>query len=90
MNHIFFFFRRHLKNVNTNQRMQLKDNVQRSDAAQRTDAEKLGIAVSRVNADNIDENAWLVCNKVWMLLENPTNDNDDNQLNERLTNIQVN
>lgn len=87
MNHISFS--RHLKNVNANQKMLLKDNVQRS-STQSTDAEKIGIAVSRVNADNIDENAWLVCNKVWTLLENPTNENDDNRLNERLTDIQVN
>lgn len=78
-----------MKNVNANHKMLLKDNVQRS-SSQSTDAEKLGAAVSRANADNIDENAWLVCNKVWTLLESPTNDNDDNQLNERLTDIQVN
>lgn len=88
MNHIYFPSR-HLKNINANQRMLLKDNVQRS-PSQSLDAEKLGIAASRVNADNIDENAWMVCNKVWTLLENPTNDNDDNQLNKRLTDIQVN
>lgn len=78
-----------MKNVNANQRMLLEGNVRRS-PSQSKDTEKLGIAMSRVNADNIDENAWLVCNKIWMLLENPTNDNDDNQMNERLTDIQVN
>lgn len=45
--------------------------------------------MKKVNEDNIDEDAWYVCNKVWKILEESPNFNDEERLNERLANIQV-
>lgn len=44
--------------------------------------------VQKVMADNIDEGAWYVCNKVWELLETPIV-NDELPLKERLADVQV-
>lgn len=44
--------------------------------------------VQKVKANNIDEGAWYVCNKVWELLEVPIV-HDELPLKERLADIQV-
>lgn len=54
------------------------------------DKENKSIDVYKVIADDIDEGAWYVCNKVWNLLDCPINESNDLSLNERLADIQVN
>lgn len=54
------------------------------------DKENKSIDVHKVIADDIDEGAWYVCNKVWNLLDCPVNESNDLSLNERLADIQVN
>lgn len=81
-------FRRQLKLSNTNQRkQQLKENAQRSPSSLDTD-DRFN-EMKKVNPNNIDENAFYVCDKVWRLLEHPVNNNDETHLEERLTDIQV-
>lgn len=46
-------------------------------------------ASKKQNVDNIDDESWIVCNKIWKSLETSVNDNDENELNERLAKIQV-
>lgn len=45
--------------------------------------------VQKVIANNIDEGAWFVCNKVWQLLENPVDESNELAIKERLADIQV-
>lgn len=48
-----------------------------------------GSAAKKQNVDNIDAESWLVCNKVWKLLDSEMNDDDEDLLEHRLAEIQV-
>lgn len=48
-----------------------------------------GSASKKQNVDNIDAESWLVCNKVWKLLDSELNDGDEDLLEHRLAEIQV-
>lgn len=42
------------------------------------------------NANDIDEDAWYVCNKIWNLIETPISESTNSStLHERLHDIQV-
>ncbi|XP_055309630.1 dystrophin, isoforms A/C/F/G/H-like, partial [Sitodiplosis mosellana] len=43
--------------------------------------------VSKVPANNIDEDAWYVCNKVWKLLQSSVNGSNEIHLKQRLADI---
>lgn len=92
MTKLILFYKKHSINCrhskqNLGQRKQTKD-IDRRSPSQGLD-NKPGDDLRKANANNIDENAWHICNKVWTLLESPVNDNDETLLNERLTEIQV-
>lgn len=46
-------------------------------------------ASNQQNVDNIDAESWLVCSKVWKLLDSELNDDDEDLLEHRLTEIRV-
>lgn len=52
--------------------------------------ENTPIGKHKMLANNIDEGAWFVCNKVWQLLEHPIDESNDFAQRERLADIQVN
>lgn len=54
-----------------------------------SDKESKSIDVQKLIANDIDEGAWYVCNKVWNLLESPVSESNELHLNERLADIQV-
>lgn len=66
------------------------ENSQKFSKHENADKENKSIDVQKVIADDIDEGAWYVCNKVWNLLDCPVNESNDLSLNERLADIQVN
>lgn len=67
---------------------QAKDAPHKSPKTERTDSSSLDNKTSNVN--NIDEDAWQLCSKVWELIEGSLEEDDDGiYLHERLANIQV-
>lgn len=46
--------------------------------------------VPKVFVNDMDENAWYVCSKVWELLESYIDERNEFQLNQRIADIQVN
>lgn len=67
--------------------MELNQNLAKYESS---DKESKSIDVQKVIANDIDEGAWYVCNKVWKLLESPVNGGNELHLSERLADIQVN
>lgn len=63
--------------------------TQKSSKHEASDQDDQSSEVHKVIANNIDEGAWFVCDKVWQLIENPVDDINELQLKERLADIQV-
>lgn len=63
---------------------------QKSPRYETADKQLKTVEMHKVHANNIDDGAWAVCDKVWQLLEKPIADQNESLLNERLADIQVN
>lgn len=66
-----------------------KELYQTSPKLEISSKESTPVEVHKVFANNIDEGAWFVCNKVWQLIENPLDESNNLALRERLADLQV-
>lgn len=74
-----------------NAKKQSKENTQNSDNNQFVSENNGNLVENKgFNANDIDEDAWYVCNKVWSLIGAPITENTSSStLHERLNDIQV-
>lgn len=76
------------RSPNASQRKHAKELGQKSSRHENSEKDDKSFRAQKAN--DIDEGAWFVCNKVWDLIENPVNESNELHLNERLADIQVN
>lgn len=69
---------------------QSKESPHASHKSQKNESNDSSMDDKKTNINNIDEDAWFVCKKVWDLIETPVQPQTDGmQLHERLAIIQV-